>query len=246
MNEKKIILVTGGSRGIGKSVALKFVKNNYDVFITYVSDLDSAESTIDKLKKYGNNGASIKADFGSTNGVLKMYQDLKTKVSKLDVIVNNAGWTKYVVNEDFDSLSTEEFEKIIKINLESVYLSIKYGVKILDKNQSNIVNISSIAGYNATGSNLAYCAAKAGVISLTKSFAKILGPNIRVNGVAPGLTNTDMTASGPNEYYKQQKNITPLNRIAEPEDIADVTYSIVNDMKFVNGKTIVVDGGRLN
>jgi 3-oxoacyl-[acyl-carrier protein] reductase len=175
-----------------------------------------------------------------------MIDSLLKETSSLDVLVNNAGWTKYVNDSDLESLPIEDFQKVVRINLESVFSIIKESISLLNNKESNIINISSIAGYNAIGSNIAYCAAKAGVISLTKSFAKILGPNIRVNGIAPGLTNTEMTLNSPEEYYEFQKKITPMNRIAEPNDIAEVALSLVNNMKFVNGKTIVVDGGRLN
>ena len=243
---RKRILVTGGSRGIGKSISKKFAKNNYDVIITYNTSVDELEITIKELLTLGANTDAIQCDFSSQASITRMYDSLKEKKIILDVLVNNAGWTKYLNDRDINSLPINDFQKIIKINLESVYHNIQCSLPLMNHAGSSIINISSIAAYNATGSNIAYCAAKAGVNSLTKSFAKILSPNIRVNGIAPGLTETEMTKNGPKEYYENQISITPLGRIAEPEDIADVAFSLVEDMKFINGKTIVVDGGRLN
>ena len=175
-----------------------------------------------------------------------MFDNYKTKFNSLEVLVNNAGWTKYIQSNHLETLTEELFNKIININLISVFNCIRSAIPLMDKEDNCIINISSIAGYNGIGSNIAYCASKAGINSLTKSFAKLLGPNIRVNGIAPGLTETDLTKRAPLDYIKNQKNITPLERLATPNDIADVALSIVNDMKFVNGKTIVVDGGSLN
>jgi 3-oxoacyl-[acyl-carrier protein] reductase len=245
MKNKKI-LVTGGSRGIGKSIVFKFAKNNYDAIFTFSSNSKEANKTIKELNSLGLKAEAVQCDFTSHESISKMYQSFEEKKIIFDVLVNNAGWTKYLDDKTLRSLSIDDFQKIIKINLEGVFHNIQLAVPILKNKNSNIINISSIAGYNAVGSNLAYCAAKAGVNSLTKSFAKILGPNTRVNGVAPGLTHTEMTEDGPKEYIENQKMITPLNRIAKPEDISEVVFSIVENMKFINGKTIVVDGGRLN
>ena len=208
MTKKKYILITGGSKGIGKAIALKFAENNYNVFITFSKDTDSALATIKELNKFGNKNFLIKADFNLRNSVKEMIDSLLKETSSLDVLVNNAGWTKYVNDSDLESLPIEDFQKVVRINLESVFSIIKESISLLNNKESNIINISSIAGYNAIGSNIAYCAAKAGVISLTKSFAKILGPNIRVNGIAPGLTNTEMTLNSPEEYYEFQKKHT--------------------------------------
>tara|TARA_B100000575_G_scaffold27000_1_gene18217 strand:- start:24254 stop:24991 length:738 start_codon:yes stop_codon:yes gene_type:complete len=244
--DRKKILVTGGSRGIGKSIAHKFASKSYEVIISYSTNIERAEDTVNELNKFGMKCQLVKSDFNSHDSIKEMYAWLNNEDVKLDVLVNNAGWTKYIKDKDINSLPLDDFQKIIKINLESVYYNIQCSLPLMNQAGSSIINISSIAGYNATGSNIAYCAAKAGVNSLTKSFAKILGPNIRVNGIAPGLTETEMTMNGPKEYYENQTSITPLGRIARPEDIADVAFSLVEDMKFINGKTIVVDGGRLN
>ena len=244
-NNNKTILITGGSRGIGQSIALKFAKNNYNVAITYSKNKKEANKTLSILNKYNIESMAIKCDFLNKGATKEMYNEFRSKFSKLNVLINNAGWTKYIEHSNLDDLSSDLFNQIIKINLKTVYLNIKHGIELMEGKDNCIINISSIAGYNGVGSNIAYCAAKAGVNSLTKSFSQSLGPNIRVNGIAPGLTETEMTSSGPSKYYDNQKKITPLGRIAKPNDIADAAYAIVNDMKFINGKTIIIDGGRL-
>jgi 3-oxoacyl-[acyl-carrier protein] reductase len=238
----KSILVTGGSRGIGKAIASKFAKNGYDVAITYSRNRVEAEQTIIELAGFGIKSVSIQCDFSADNSIDIMFKEYDKHFEHLDVLVNNAGWTNYI---DFDQISDELFNKLIAINLKSVFYSMKYGLERMNSNEHNIINVASIAAYNGMGSNMIYCAAKAGVVSLTKSFARVAGETVRVNSIAPGLTETDMTLEAPDSYLDLQRSSTPLNRLARPEDIGDVAYAIVNDMKFVNGRTIIVDGGSL-
>lgn len=246
MKNKKTMLVTGGSRGIGRAIAIKFAENNYNIVITYSKNKDAAKEVLNEVNKFNVKSKAIKCDFLDSNAIPNMYNQFNQSFDNLDVLINNAGWTKYIDDHNLKELSSDLFDQIIEINLKSVYLLIKDGSELMKGNNNSIINISSIAGYNSIGSNLVYCAAKSGVNSLTKSFARILAPNIRVNGIAPGLTKTDMTSSGSKKYYDEQTLITPLGRIAEPKDIANVAFSIASDMTFVNGKTIVVDGGRLS
>lgn len=242
---RKTVLVTGGSRGIGKAIALKFARHGYDVAITSIPAEMEAGETLAELEALGSKAAVIEADFLVPGAIEKAFTEFDQYYDRLDVLINNAGWTKYIPHEDLTGLTEEIFDKILTIDLKSVFFCIQHGVKRMKGNDDSIVNITSIAAYNGVGSNIAYCAAKAGVMSMTKSLSRALGPRIRVNAVAPGLTETEMTRSGPKSYRTEQISITPLGRIAVPEDIANAAYALVHDMKFVNGKTIIVDGGRL-
>ena len=239
---KKTILITGGSRGIGKEIALKFARNDYDVAITYSEHREEAEETINDLKRYGINPVLIQCNFLSENSVEELFNIFDMHFDQLDVLVNNAGWTKYV---DHNEITENFFDDLVTINLKSVFFCTIHGMKRMNGEAHNIINISSIAAYNGLGSNMVYCATKAGVVSLTKSFARNAGASIRVNSIAPGLTETDMTASAPGAYLEYQKENTPLKRLAAPKDIAGAAFSIVEDLRFVNGRTIIVDGGGL-
>ncbi len=243
--KRKTVLVTGGSKGIGKAIALKFAGHGYDTSVTHLPAEQQARQTLDELKTIGNKTVGIEANFLEPGAIEKVFKEFDRHFDHLDVLVNNAGWTKYIPSENLDELNGDFFDKIIRINLRSVFFCIQQAVKRMKTDKGCIINITSIAAYNGIGSNIAYCAAKAGVKSMTKSLAHALGPKIRVNAVAPGLTETDMTLSAPPSYRSEQIGITPLGRIAVPSDIADATYALVHDMKFVNGKTVIVDGGRL-
>lgn len=242
----KTALVTGGSSGIGKSIALKFAQHGYDVAITYSTSKQRVERVLTELEKTGRRATAIQTNFLESGAIEKAFEEFDRHFDHLDVLINNAGWTKYIPHEDLSGLTNELFDKIVTVNLKSVFFCIQHGIKRMKRDDSCIVNITSIAAYSGIGSNIAYCAAKAGVTSMTKSLARALGPKkIRVNSIAPGLTETKMTDSSPPSYRDEQIRATPLGRIATPQDIANATYALVHEMKFVNGKTIIADGGRL-
>lgn len=243
--KEKVILVTGGARGIGKAIALAFARINYNVVITALPNEEFAKETIKEIKSLGVKASVIYTDFTLPDAIPGLFSTFEKQYDHLDVLVNNAGWTKYIPHDDLEELSDEVFDKVITIDLKSVFLCIKQAVKRMKGDNNNVINIASIAAFNGVGSNIAYCAAKAGVITMTKSLARVFGKTIRFNAIAPGLTDTDMTKTGPAVYRTEQTNATPMNRIATPQDIADAAVSIVDKMQFINGQTIVIDGGKI-
>ena len=202
---KKTVLVTGGSRGIGKTIALEFAKNEYDVAITFCSNEVESRKTVSELKNLGSVSKAFKIDYTETRNIEPFFSEFDKSYNNLDVLINNAGWTKYIEHGNLDGLTEEIFDQIIAIDLKSIFFNIQKAVKRMHGEDKCIINISSIAAYNGIGSNIAYCAAKAGINSLTKSLAKVLAPNIRINSVAPGLTETEMTRQGPSSYFEEQK-----------------------------------------
>lgn len=243
---EKVALVTGGSRGIGKAIAMELAQRGYNIAITYQKEEQKAQGVISDLRRLGVKGIMIQADLANPQTVQRVFQTFDQYYSHLDVLINNAGWTQYIPHDQLDALTEDIFDKILNIHLKSVFLCSREAMHRMQERDGCIINITSIAGYNGVGSNIAYCAAKAGVICMTKSLARALGPNIRVNSVAPGLTETEMTLSAPSHYREEQVQITPLDRLATPDDIAQTVISLIHDMTFVNGKTIVIDGGRLS
>lgn len=243
---KQVALVSGGSRGIGKAIAIMLAQRGYDIAITFQKESQKAQEVISMVKGFNVQGVMIQADFADPQSVQHVFQTFDQNYSQLDLLINNAGWTEYIPHDQLEALTDEIFDKILNVHLKSVFQSCREAARRMRGRKGSIVNITSIAGYNGVGSNIAYCAAKAGTICMTKSLASALGPNIRVNSVAPGLTETEMTLSAPSEYRQGQLQITPLDRLATPEDIAQTVLSLVQDLTFVNGKTVVVDGGRLS
>lgn len=229
----KIILVTGGTRGIGRAITEKLLDNGHKVYIVYKECFDQAASLVEK---YGDMAVTIQADLAD-NGQINILLD-KLEDVQLDGIVNNAG---IVYLTKWEELDFEEWDETLAVNLTAP-LKLVHGLRRNLKNGSSVVNIASVDGFVAAFDTIAYAASKAALINVTKSLAAVPGPrNIRVNAIAPGWVETEMTAgSMPDESIE----LTPLKRNAKPEEIANVARFLLSDKSsFVNGATITVDGG---
>ena len=244
--KKKNVLITGGTRGIGKACALLFAQEGANIIMNYANDHDVAKQTLEEIESYHVKAAIIQADISSPEQVDEMFKVIDESFNSIDVLINNGGWTKYVPHDRLDMLSSELFSEIVDMHLKGTYLCSKEAISRMNSYDTNsvVINIASSAAYTAIGSNIAYCAAKAGVVNMTKSMARAFGPKVRVNCIAPGLTETTMTKKGPQEYIQQNIKMTPLQRIAGPFDISSLALCLVKDMVFVTGQTIVVDGGK--
>ena len=235
----KVVLVTGGSRGIGKATSLEFAKNGYDVVVNYINDDISANTVVDEIKKLGVNSIAIKCDISDTLSVKKMVDTIIDKFGKIDVVVNNAG---IAIDTTFEDKTKENFMRTLEVNLVGTFLVSKEVGKYM-KNGS-IVNVSSTNGIDTVyPESLDYDASKAGVISLTKNLAIEYAPNIRVNTVAPGWVLTDMNKELDYDFVKREEEKILLNRFADPEEIAKVIYFVAAEATYMNGSVIRVDGG---
>jgi len=246
MEKIKYALVTGGSRGIGKAIALRLAKENVNVAFTYNQSSEKAKKILSQLKDISNKDhLCIKTDISKPEEIISLSKTLANEFGKLNILVNNAGWTEFIDHKNLRDLNTEIFDKIYKIHLRGSFLCIKETEPLL-KNVSDslIINIASIASISAVGSNIAYCAIKAGMINMTKSLARSLAPTVRVNSISPGLTETDLTKDW-ESYRNEQIKKTPLGRLGTCNDIANTVWSLFSEMNYVTGQNIVVDGGRL-
>ena len=233
---KRIVLVTGSSRGLGASIAKIFLENGDIVYVNYNH---SKEEALNLCKKH-NDAIPIKCDVANELEVESMIEKIKEEQGRLDIIVNNAGIAKDSLVED---KTLKSFDEVLKTNLIGPFLVCKYGRKIMDK--GCIINISSTNGIDTYYPySLDYDASKAGLISLTHNLAREYAPNIRVNAVAPGWINTDMNKELDEEYIKEECESILLNRFAEPEEIAKVVFFLASDdASYINGSIIRVDGG---
>lgn len=233
------VLVTGSSRGIGKSIIELFASNGHNVIINYnKSDKDyikNIESTI--KEKYKVDVISVKCDVSSEEEVKYMFDIIKKHFSKLDCIVNNAGIAK---DSRIEEKSSEEFLSVIKVNLLGTFLVSKYGCRLMDK--GSIINIASNNVTHGYIESCDYDASKAGVIALTHDFAKDLAPNIRVNCVSPGWINTDMNKDLFESFKKEEEDKILLKRFGEAKDIANTVYFLATN-EYINDEIIKVDGG---
>lgn len=241
MEEKKVVLITGGSRGIGAECANLFASNNYNVVINYNNSKEKAVALKEKIEKRTNSKVLIlKADISNENEVKKMVEEIKNNFRKLDCIVNNASIS---LDNTINDKTVEEFKKVIDTNLIGTFIVTKYASKLITN--GSIINISSTDGIDTCyKEEMDYAASKAGIISLTKTFAKEFAPNIRVNAVAPGWIDTDMNKDMSNEFKKQETEKILLKRFGNPMEVAGVVYFLATkEASYINGTVIRVDGG---
>lgn len=241
--EGKIALVTGSSRGIGRSIALELGNKGVNVAVNYAGNEQKAEEVVQELHDLGVKAIKIRANVADEQDVKAMIKEVAKEFGRLDILVNNAGITK---DNLLMRMKVEEFDQVIETNLKGAFLCTKAVTRQMMKQRyGKIINIASIVGVSGNPGQANYVAAKAGLIGLTKSTAKELATrNILVNAVAPGFITTDMT----NILTEEQKDAIlsqiPLEKLGEPEDIANVVCFLASDdAKYITGQTIHVDGG---
>lgn len=243
-SKRKVVLVTGGARGIGRSTIIEFAKKNYDVVINYChSEADSNELKEFVEKEYNVRALVIKASVSNESEVEAMVEQVIEVFGHIDVLVNNAG---IAIDTTFDDKTYDNFMETLKVNLIGTFIVSKYvGKYMLANGEGNIINVSSTNGIDTVyPESLDYDASKAGVISLTKNLALQYAPNIRVNTVAPGWVTTDMNKELDYNFIKKEEEKIILNRFADPSEIAKVIVFLASsDASYINGSIIRVDGG---
>ena len=243
MEDRKVVLITGGTRGIGKSVAERFAKEGYNLVLNYVSENTDIESIKNNFKEYGNEVLILKADVSKFDECENLVKETISKFGKIDVLVNNAGITKDGL---IAMMKEDAFDRVIDINLKGTFNMTRNVVPYMMKKRcGNIVNISSVVGVAGNAGQSNYAASKAGIIGFTKSLAKELSArNIRVNAVAPGFIDTDMTSVLTDKVKENIYAQIPLKRMGDTKEVANVVYFLSNDeSSYITGQVINVDGG---
>ena len=241
----KVVLITGGSSGIGKETVYKFAKNGYDVIFTYNKSKETSKTIEKDIKSsYNVNIYSIKCDISMENDVKSLANFVTDKTNKIDVLVNNAG---IAIDNLFEEKTVEEFKKVIDTNLIGTFSVVKYLGNLINDGGS-IINISST---NAIDSyyieSIDYDASKIGIISLTHNLANYYAPRVRVNCICPGWVDTLMNKDLSKEQKEYENKKILLNRFAKPSEIANVIYFIASDEgSYIHDAIIKVDGGRNN
>lgn len=237
----KVVIVTGASRGLGKEIAIKYAKNNYNIVINYLNNKDKALELQKEIEsKYEVKTLIIKCDVSNEFEVKNMIDDTIKAFEQIDVVVNNAG---IAIDTTFEDKTKENFMKILEVNLIGPFLVSKCASKYMKK--GSIINIASTNGIDTNYvESLDYDASKAGLISLTKNLSLQFSPNIRVNAVAPGWIKTDMSNDLDKKFAEKERNKIILKRFASPQEIANVVYFLSSEgASYINGIVIRVDGG---
>lgn len=237
----KNIIVTGGSRGIGKCLVENLAKDGNNVLLNYNKSEKQAKKIQNDLKEEGVLIETYKADVSNKAEVKKMVQFALSKWGKIDVLINNAGIAKLHM---FQDVTEEEWNEIIDINLKSTFYMVQeVAPSMIHEKKGCIINISSIWGMVGASCETVYSVSKAGMDALTKSLAKELGPsNIRVNAIAPGIVDTDMCKNFSKEELENIKEEIPLERIGKVEDISKCINWLIND-NYTTGQIISINGG---
>lgn len=243
MFQDKCAIVTGSSRGIGKSIVLDLAAKGCNVVINYRSSKEEAEVLLEQVLSMGVKAIIVKADVSKFEEAEFLVKEAMNAFGKIDILVNNAGITKDTL---LLRMKKEDFESVIDTNLKSCFNCIKHVTPVMLKQKSGrIINMSSVVGLTGNAGQINYAASKAGVIGMTKSLAKEVGSKgITVNAVAPGFIKTDMTDKLSDKQKELILGSIPAGRLGEPEDIAAVvTFLSGNGASYITGQVISVNGG---
>lgn len=241
--DNQVALVTGASRGIGRSVAIELAKAGAKVVVNYAGNSAAAQETIDAIKAVGGEAIAVQADVSQAEAVEALVKQTLDTFGRIDILVNNAGITR---DNLLLRMKEDDWDAVMNTNLKGIFHCTKQVSRVMIKQKSGkIINMTSVVGVMGNAGQSNYAAAKAGVIGFTKSMAKELAPRgITVNAVAPGFITTDMTSVLSDQVKSEMANSIPLGRMGNPEDVAAaVVFLASKSAGYITGQTLHVDGG---
>jgi 3-oxoacyl-[acyl-carrier protein] reductase len=246
VSNRSVALVTGSATGVGRACAVKFAKMGYDVVVNYSKSEKEAEETVRLVNAAGGEALLVKCDVSNDDDVRGMIGQIKDRFGHLDILVNNAGCTFFVEHHNLEEMTEERWDRILGVNLKGPFFVTRAASPLLKQDGGGaVVNISSVAGIAGLGSSIAYCASKGALNTMTKSLARVLAPEIRVNAVCPGPIDTRWLREWMSE--EQIEGFTseyPIPRCSTPDDVADTVIFLATGTAMTTGQCLVLDGGR--
>lgn len=241
--QDKVAVVTGGGTGMGRAICELFAAEGAGVIVNYSVSKDAAEETAAAIQSAGGKAFAMRADVALDADARALMAQAIERFGRIDYLINNAGWSKRTPHNQLDDLTDDIWDRTLNVNLRGPFYCMRAAAELLKKNAgSSIVNVASIAPYLGEGSTIVYAASKAGLISMTKSFARVLAPDVRVNAIAPGFVKTRF-AGWPDEAFRAGAEASPLKRIATVNEIATATFFLAVEATAMTGETVRVDSG---
>ena len=248
-SDKPVAIVTGAGTGIGAACAVALAQKGYWVAVNFNQSEDEAQAVVDRCQDIGPSAISIQGNIANDADCRRVAETTVEEWGRIDLLVNNAGVTRYVEQENLEGLNKDDFEHILGVNVAGTYQMVRAVTPHLQTSPSAaIVNISSHSGFSGIGSSMAYAASKGALNTMTLSLARSLAPSIRVNAVCPGFVDTDwmsakLDAQALSDFKDNVAAIAPLNRIVTAEDVADAVCWFAINARSITGQLLVIDGG---
>jgi 3-oxoacyl-[acyl-carrier protein] reductase len=239
----QVALVTGAGTGIGRGIAVAFAREGASVAVNYSKSRDRAEDAVRQIKTAAGQAMAVQGDVSKEADARRLVEAVVGEWGRLDVLVNNAGWTKRTPHTDLEALTDEIWQKTLGVNLLGAWYCVKHAIPQMQRQGRGVViNVTSVAAFHGKGSSMAYAASKAALTSLTRSLARAFGPTIRVNNLAPGLVETGFVDWPPGEYEAGRREVA-TGDLPTVEDLAEAAVFLAADAKATTGSTLFVDGG---
>ena len=241
--EGRVALITGAAIGMGRAIALAFAREGACVTANYAHSEEAAHNLVKQIRESGGKAIAVRADVADNQRVRAMMDRVHAEFGGLDYVVNNAGWSTVIPHAKLDALTDEIWDRTLNTNLRGAFYVARAAVPLLRQRPgAAIVNVASVAAQTGFGSSIAYAASKGGMVTMTKSLARALAPEIRVNALSPGAVHTGF-ANWPDSMFEQARSVTPLGKIATVEDVAAVALFLCADATSITGENITLDGG---
>lgn len=242
--EGRVAIVTGAGTGMGRAMAELFAAEGAKVLVNYRASRAEADEVVAGIQSAGGEAVAHQADVSRDAEARAMMQAVDDRWGRLDVLINNAGWSKVTPHHQLEDLTDEIWDRTLNANLRGAFYCVRAAAPLLRRQPgSSIINNTSASAWHAAGSSIVYSASKAALVNMTKSLARVLAPDVRVNAIAPGLVHTRF-AGWPESTFEKGPKVTPLGRIATVEEVAKACLFLAADATAMTAETILIDGGK--